>query len=114
MSAGYGSTAIRRALPRRFYDTPSAIASLSTDNTQSTHATHVAGIMGGAYNKGCDMVKSYNGQPMVVSANNTYYGLARGAEYAVGVGTLYDANIMDAAQKCWVMPSRRVVRLCST
>ena len=55
--------------------------------------------MGGAYNKGCDMVKSYNGQPMVVSANNTYYGLARGAEYAVGVGTLYDANIMDAAQK---------------
>lgn len=81
------------------YDTPSAIASLSTDNTQSTHATHVAGIMGGAYNKGCDMVKSYNGQPMVVSANNTYYGLARGAEYAVGVGTLYDANIMDAAQK---------------
>lgn len=81
------------------YDTPSAIASLSTDNTRSTHATHVAGIMGGAYNKGCDMVKSYNGQPMVVSANNTYYGLARGAEYAVGVGTLYDANIMDAAQK---------------
>lgn len=81
------------------YDTPSAIASLSTDNTQSTHATHVAGIMGGAYNKGCDMVKSYNGQPMVVSANNTYYGLARGAEYAVGVGTLYDAN-MTVCRTC--------------
>lgn len=81
------------------YDTPTAIASLSTDNTRSTHATHVAGIMGGAYNKNCDMVKLYNGQPMTVNAANTYYGLARGAEYAVGVGTLYDANIMDAAQK---------------
>ena len=81
------------------YETPSAIAGLPTDDAHSTHATHVAGIMGGAYDKTCYRVKMINGVPMLGDAANNYYGLARGAEYAVGVGSLFDANIMDAASK---------------
>ena len=81
------------------YETPSALAGLPTDDAHSTHATHVAGIMGGAYDKTCYRVKMMNGVPMLGDAANNYYGLARGGEYAVGVGSLFDANIMDAASK---------------
>lgn len=67
------------------YETPEAIAGLSTDNVQSTHATHVAGIMGGAYNKTCERPRVYGQAVNVESASNIYYGLARDAEYAIGV-----------------------------
>ena len=58
------------------YDTPQEISNFSTDNTASTHGTHVAGIMSGGY------------------SGNMFYGVAPEADIVIGCGDLYDANII--------------------
>ncbi|MBR5898716.1 MAG: S8 family peptidase [Muribaculaceae bacterium] len=58
------------------YDTPQKIANFSTDNSASSHGTHVAGIMAGGY------------------LGNELYGVAPDADIVIGCGDLYDANII--------------------
>lgn len=80
------------------YKTPEDILKFGTENASSTHATHVAGIMGGGYNS--------IGNVAVVERINTvrvremdvpYYGVAPDAQMYPCVGTLYNDHIMLAA-----------------
>ena len=58
------------------YDEEDELSKFSTDNAYSTHGTHVAGILTGAYN------------------GNAYYGLAPNADIAIACGDLYETNIL--------------------
>ncbi len=64
------------------YDSASEIAGFTTENSTSTHGTHVAGIMAGAY-----------------KTDNQYYGAATNADIAIACGDLYDANITLGVSK---------------
>ena len=81
------------------YDTPEKIFNFGTENDQSTHATHVAGIMGGAYN-GIGQVARLRGINMVrvQEENVPFYGVAPEAELYPCVGSLYTTNIITAVQ----------------
>ncbi len=82
--------------------TPDNMSSFSTDNNSETHATHVAGIMGGSYRGNGDysymssatgsMPEMRTGQPI------PYYGVATGADLAFGVGDLYTNNILQCVK----------------
>lgn len=79
--------------------TPATIPSFSTDNSDESHATHVAGIIGGSY-KGDAYFYSLSTPDGTSGANNLttpgsmpYYGVATGADLAFAVGTLYNANV---------------------
>ncbi|MDE5799407.1 MAG: S8 family peptidase [Paramuribaculum sp.] len=79
--------------------TPATIPSFSTDNVNQTHATHVAGIIGGSY-KGESYFYSISTPDGTSGTNhiNTpgnmpYYGVATGADLAFAAGDLWDANI---------------------
>ena len=61
------------------YDTPSEIASFTTETKESTHGTHVAGILAGGYE---------------ANQNIPYYGVAKGADIAMSAGLLYSNNII--------------------
>lgn len=63
------------------YATADKIAGFTTDNTSSTHGTHVAGIMAGGF-KG-----------------NDYYGVAPDADIAMSCGDLYDSNVILGATR---------------
>ncbi len=63
------------------YDTAEKIAGFTTDNTSSTHGTHVAGIMSGSY------------------SGNDYYGVAPESEIVMACGDLYDSNIILGASR---------------
>ncbi len=87
------------------YDTPSAIAGFVTDDSKMTHATHVAGIMSGAYNGDAGKVAllakmpvTGNDIPSVSVRANPFYGVATDAEMALAVGEFYDPNVLKAAQ----------------
>ena len=75
------------------------IRSFTTDDTGESHATHVAGIMGGNY-KGPG---TYAYMPSPTSASPEmrkdapvpYYGVATGADLALNVGQLYTPNIVQ-------------------
>lgn len=82
----------------------------TTDNQEETHATHVAGIMAGAYNGTEGTVATVQGPQTSLDINdytasvdsgvpNPYYGVAPGARMALAVGDLYDVCILTAAEK---------------
>lgn len=80
------------------YKTPDEILKFGTENASSTHATHVAGIMGGGYKS--------TGKVAVVERINTvkvrdvdvpYYGVAPEAQMYPCVGSLYNDHIVLAA-----------------
>lgn len=80
------------------YDTPAKIRAFTTDNPGGSHATHVAGIMGGAYNRE-GSVASISGDVAVVSDKNVpFYGVAPNAELNLCVGELFETNITLAAE----------------
>ncbi|MBQ9077925.1 MAG: S8 family peptidase [Muribaculaceae bacterium] len=58
------------------YDSPSEIASFTTENASYTHGTHVAGIMAGAY-----------------KTDNQYYGVATNSDIAIACGDLSETNV---------------------
>lgn len=72
-----------------------------TDEPDESHATHVAGIMGGSYtgNAYFYAVTTPDGTNKINHINEAapcpYYGVATGASLALSVGSLYDANIVD-------------------
>lgn len=81
------------------FDTPDKIRNKRTDTSNGTHATHVLGIMGGSYN-GTAKYADYNriGRPSILNGKNPYYGVAKGSELSVCIGTLQNNNIQLAAQ----------------
>ncbi len=78
------------------------LAKYTTDNSGTTHGTHVMGIMAGGYKGIADQVAITNNR-----GNNTvkrnynvpYYGVATGAEMAPAIGSLQGNNILNAAAK---------------
>lgn len=88
------------------YDTPEKILAFTTDKNSSTHATHVAGIMGGAYNKRGNVAfkdpnTGYDMPGMTYlwgEYDVPFYGVAPEALLYPCVGDLYNANIIAAAQ----------------
>lgn len=75
--------------------TSSTIGSFTTDDSQETHATHVAGIMGGGY-KGSS---TYMNGSTKSTGSMPHYGVAPDASLALSCGELYDANILLGVQK---------------
>lgn len=71
------------------YDTPAAIATVTTDSSSESHGTHTAGTMTGGF----DTSEINNGkQP-------NYRGVAPGAEIVMAGGTGYNIQILDAVQR---------------
>ena len=69
--------------------TDTTISSFTTDKTTETHATHVAGIIGGGYKGEGTFVKMSSPNASSGSMgkmNNPYYGVATGADLAFAVG----------------------------
>lgn len=78
--------------------TDTTISSFTTDKTTETHATHVAGIIGGGYKGEGTFAKMSGPSSSMVSielANNPFYGVATGADLAFAVGELYTENIIQ-------------------
>ena len=77
--------------------TDETISNFTTDKTTETHATHVAGIIGGGY-KGsgtfAKMSEPSSGPNSVELTKNPFYGVATGADLAFAVGELYTENII--------------------
>ncbi len=71
------------------------LSTFSTDDKEETHATHVAGIMGGGYTGSV----TYRDGSQLRTASNPYYGVAPEATLAFSCGQLYDANILMGVQK---------------
>lgn len=66
---------------RQIMDSPEEIEAWATDNSDETHATHVAGIMTGSYNV------------------NGYGGMAPDAEIVATTSKLYDAGILAGCEE---------------
>lgn len=80
------------------YKTPEEILKFGTENASSTHATHVAGIMGGSYNSTGRVAYISASQVLVSTTRKVpYYGVAPQAQMYPCVGTLYNDNIVLAA-----------------
>lgn len=79
--------------------TPANMASFTTDNQSESHATHVAGILGGSYKGNGQYVwlSSATGTSGQIYNNNPipFYGVATGADLAFSVGELYNANVVQ-------------------
>ena len=84
----------------REYQTPAEIKGFATDNARSSHATHVAGIMGGSYNKPGDVTVLDDDYSLIHSTtmSNPYFGVAPEAELNLCVGDLYEENICLGAE----------------
>lgn len=79
--------------------TPANISTFQTDNSSESHATHVAGIIGGSYKgngKFC-YVSTPTGTSGTIRNNQPipYYGVSTGADLAFAVGDLYTPNIIQ-------------------
>lgn len=82
--------------------TPANIATFSTDDQGQSHATHVAGIMGGSYNGNgtyASVSSASGGGATRLTGNIPYYGVATGADLAFAVGQLYTANITGGVER---------------
>ncbi len=73
--------------------TGNSCVSAPTDNSNEDHGTHVAGIMGGAYN-GPGVYKSEKGNLGKDKGSVPLYGVAPKADMAIAAGTLYNASIL--------------------
>ncbi|MDE5687829.1 MAG: S8 family serine peptidase [Paramuribaculum sp.] len=81
------------------YQTAEEIKGFTTDNTRSSHATHVAGIMGGSYTKPGEVANAVgNIVKISQSISNPYFGVAPEAELNLCVGDLYEENICLGAE----------------
>lgn len=77
------------------YTTASAIAAYDTDNSSSTHGTHVLGCMSGSYNgEGI-----YAGDSNPVEGNIPFYGTAVKSDILIGCGSLNDADILTGVDR---------------
>ncbi|MDE7410556.1 MAG: S8 family peptidase [Paramuribaculum sp.] len=74
----------------------STISSFTTDDAEETHATHVAGIMGGSY-KGTATYTTAASKSKL-TGNIPYYGVAPDAELALACGDFYDSCILKAVK----------------
>ena len=78
--------------------TDETISNFTTDKTSETHATHVAGIIGGSH-KGNGTFAILTGPSStsgsIGNSKNPYYGVATGADLAFAVGELYTENIIQ-------------------
>ncbi len=83
--------------------TDQTISSFTTDDSDETHATHVAGIMGGSYNRTGKYVNHTNpstGAGSIINSGNIpYYGVATGAELAFSCGSFADDCILAGVKK---------------
>lgn len=86
------------------YQTPEKIKSFSTDNRESSHGTHVLGIMAGSYNGPADYA-FYNSRGRVQikkqDAPNSaipFYGVAKDAEIAAACGDFTNSNVEIGAE----------------
>ncbi len=86
--ARYGSSASNPVIT-----TGDAIRKASSDDTGETHATHVAGIMGGAYNGAGTYAMGSDASTV------NLYGVAPASELAICAGPLYPANILAGIRK---------------
>lgn len=85
--------------------TPANLSAFTTDNKNGSHATHVAGIMGGSYKgEGTVAYLSVDQAPSsgftsrefgVKKMDVPYYGVATNADLALAVGSLTTANIVQ-------------------
>ncbi len=86
-----GNNSVRR------YDS-SNISRFSSDTNTQSHATHVAGIMAGSYDRQSryvNMSSPSSGNGKVTEGANPFYGVATGSDIAASVGSLTHANIID-------------------
>lgn len=83
------------------YKTTDEIAAFTTDDSGSTHGTHVLGIITGSFNGiGSQQLFSSTGTSIFSSKRKIpYYGVAPKADIAACAGTLEDTNILLAATK---------------
>lgn len=80
----------------------SNISSFTTDNSGETHATHVAGIMGGSYNgpgRYAHISTATATSQQIINGNIPFYGVATGADLAFSVGTLNTNYILGGIGK---------------
>ncbi|MDE6487759.1 MAG: S8 family serine peptidase, partial [Paramuribaculum sp.] len=80
----------------------SNISSFTTDNSAESHATHVAGIMGGSYNGQGTYAYIPSGtatSQQIINGNIPYYGVATGSDLAFAVGSLTTNYILGGIQK---------------
>lgn len=79
--------------------TPDNISRFTTDTSTGSHATHVAGIMGGGYKGNGKFAVNETASSQHGSLENDapipYYGVATNSTLAFGVGSLHDANILQ-------------------
>ena len=79
------------------------IAQFTTDDNTQSHATHVAGIMAGAYKGTATVAKITNAQTgagmTVGAADMPYYGVATGAKLAFSVGQFSQPNLIAGVTK---------------
>lgn len=80
------------------YTTPERIAEFTTEKSSATHGTHVLGIMSGAY-KGAGRYGFFgktSGNYSIGTTKIPYYGVATGADIAIGCGSFNDVCILKA------------------
>ena len=105
---GNGPSRIQRLWWFKSYDgsfteyTPDNISTFTTDNTNESHATHVAGIMGGSYKGDGEYshISTPDGKSTEILKNSPipFYGVATGADMALSVGDLYTDNILQGVK----------------
>lgn len=89
------------------YTTPDQIKRFTTEDATETHGTHVLGIMSGSYDgpaKYAVFGGSSGKTPTLVRQDEEgssvpFYGIATGADLAVGCGPLSDGNIASGVEK---------------
>ncbi len=80
--------------------TGEGIEGAPTDNSGQTHGTHVAGIMGGAYNGAGNYYTIPAGSLRPSDIGKVpLYGVAPHADLAIGAGPLYDNNILAGIRR---------------
>lgn len=81
------------------YATEEAIRNFTTDNSDATHGTHVAGIMAGAYNGMGEIMEQGSSNWVKTAGKVPYYGVATGADIVMAGGALTDGAVMLGVQK---------------
>lgn len=74
--------------------TATTVGQFSTDDKQETHATHVAGIMGGGYRG----TATFKNSTTTTTGPMPHYGVAPDAALAFSCGELWDPNIIQGVK----------------
>lgn len=78
--------------------TDDKVRTAPTDDANETHGTHVAGIMGGAYN-GAGFYLKGSGSQVSDAGSLPLYGVAPEADLAICAGPLYDNSILAGIRR---------------